>query len=64
MTIAVRCRYNRHLKEYESAGADIIVDEETLMGQMLARNITEHMREMSDTAMACALAGQQPEDLS
>ena len=64
LMIAARCRYNRHLPEFENAGVDIIVDEETLMGQVLAERITMHMQEISGTALACGLAGQQPEDAS
>jgi CPA2 family monovalent cation:H+ antiporter-2 len=62
LLIAVRCRYNRHLKEFEKAGADVIVDEETLMGQSLSVKITEHMQEISGEALACGLAGRNPED--
>ena len=62
LVIAVRCRYNRHLNEYESAGADLIIDEETLVGQTLAGRITEQMQEESGRALACGLAGQDPED--
>jgi CPA2 family monovalent cation:H+ antiporter-2 len=62
LLIAVRCRYNRHLKELEKAGADVIVDEETLMGQTLTLKIAEHMQEVSGEALACGLAGCNPED--
>jgi len=62
LVIAARCRYNRHLKEFENAGADIIVDEESLMGQTLAMKITENMQEVTGTALACGLAGRNPED--
>ena len=63
LMIAARCRYNRHLQEFESAGVDIIVDEETLMGEMLAEKITGHMQQISETALACGLAGRRSEDV-
>ncbi len=64
LLIAVRCRYNRHLQELEKAGANVIVDEETLMGQTLTLKIAEHMQEVSGEALACGLAGRNPEDAS
>lgn len=63
MTIAARCRYNRHLEEMRAAGADVVVDEETLVGHRLAHEIIEFMNETTGTALACRLAGKpdQPE---
>ena len=37
--IAVRCRHNRHMSDLREAGADIVVDEETTMGEVLSREI-------------------------
>jgi len=34
--IAARCRYNRHVADLQEAGADIVVDEEITMGNMLS----------------------------
>jgi CPA2 family monovalent cation:H+ antiporter-2 len=64
LVIAVRCRYNRHLKEFESAGADIIIDEETLVGQTLSQRIVEQLQAFSGAALACGLAGHDPQDAS
>jgi hypothetical protein len=64
LVIAVRCRYNRHMKEFENAGADIIIDEETLVGQTLSQRIVEHMQEFSGAALVCGLAGQDLQDAS
>jgi len=64
LTIVARCRYNRYLDDLKSAGADLVVDEETSMGQMLSRNIIEHLQDSSGTILACRLAGQTPEEIS
>ena len=61
LRIAARCRYNRHLGDLEKAGADVVVDEETTMGEMLSRKILEGLEETSDSLLACRLAGQTPE---
>ncbi|MEJ2040303.1 MAG: cation:proton antiporter [Desulfosarcinaceae bacterium] len=58
LAIAVRCRYNRHLEEMKSAGADIVVDEETVVGHLLAHEIIAFMHETSGTGLACRLAGK------
>ncbi len=58
LPIAARCRYNRHLKDLEDAGADIVVDEETRIGHILAHHILDFMRETSGEIIACRLAGQ------
>ena len=50
------------MADYEAAGADMIIDEETVIGQVLAQKIGEHMQEVTGTALACGLAGQAPED--
>ena len=57
LPVAARCRYNRHLKTIEQAGADIVVDEETQMGHMLAHQVIGFMQNNSGTALACRLAG-------
>lgn len=57
LPIAVRCRYNRHFKALERAGAQIVVDEETQIGHMLAHEIAAFMQDGSETALACRLAG-------
>jgi len=56
--LVVRCRYNRHLNELKQAGATIVVDEETTMGEMLSRKITEGLEDESGSLLACRLAGQ------
>ena len=58
MSIAARCRYNRYMKDLEKAGADMIIDEELNMGEMLSKKIIESIGESSGTNMACRLAGQ------
>jgi CPA2 family monovalent cation:H+ antiporter-2 len=61
LSIAARCRYNRHLADLEKAGADVVVDEETTVGQMLSQKIIENLDEISGCTLACRLAGQEPE---
>jgi Trk K+ transport system NAD-binding subunit len=61
LAIAARCRYNRHLSDLEKAGADIVIDEETTMGEMLGQKIMEGLEESSGAIMACRMGGQTPE---
>ena len=61
LNIVVRCRYNRHLADLEKAGADMVVDEETTMGQMLSQKIIENIEESSGSILACRLGGQTPD---
>ena len=60
ITIAVRCRYNRHMVSLHKAGADIVVDEEITMGDMLSRRIVEHLTDESGVLIACRIGGQTP----
>lgn len=64
LPIAVRSRYNRHFADLNAAGADIVVDEETVVGQTLSRAIVSFMQDADGTAMACRLSGKSPEDLA
>jgi CPA2 family monovalent cation:H+ antiporter-2 len=59
--IAVRCRYNRRVADLKGAGADIVVDEEISMGDMLSRQIVEYLKDDSGAVVACRLGGQTPE---
>jgi CPA2 family monovalent cation:H+ antiporter-2 len=61
LSIAVRCRYNRHLSDLEKAGADIVIDEETTIGEMLGQKIMESLEESSGAIIACRMGGQTPE---
>jgi CPA2 family monovalent cation:H+ antiporter-2 len=61
VTIVARCRYNRYLADLEKGGADIVIDEEATMGQMLSQKIIDYIKESSGSGMACRLAGQMPE---
>ncbi|MFC1875727.1 cation:proton antiporter [Thermodesulfobacteriota bacterium] len=60
ITIAVRCRYNRHMENLHQAGADIVVDEEITMGDMLSQRIVEHLTDESGVLIACRIGGQTP----
>jgi len=57
-TIIVRGRYNIHIREIEKAGAHLIIDEENLVGEELAKAVVGCLKgERSDLECACALAG-------
>ena len=58
LAIAARCRYHRHLEALRKAGADIVVDEETSIGHLLAHDIIDFMRESPGQTLACRLGGQ------
>ena len=58
VTIVARCRYNRYLDDLKNGGADIVIDEEVTMGQMLSQKIMEYIKESSGAGMVCRLAGQ------
>ncbi|PQP35032.1 sodium:proton exchanger [Desulfobacteraceae bacterium SEEP-SAG9] len=62
--IAVRCRHNRHVAELQGAGADIVVDEEITMGNMLSQQIVDHLTDDSGAVVACRLGGQTPEAIT
>ncbi len=62
--IAARCRYNRHVADLQEAGADIVVDEEITMGDMLSRQIVDYLTHDSGTVLACRLGGQTPEPIT
>ena len=59
--IAVRCRYNRNMADLKEAGADIVVDEEISIGDMLSRQIVDYLKDDSGAVVACRLGGQTPE---
>ena len=61
ISIAARCRYNRHMENLHKAGADIVVDEEITMGDKLSRQIVEHLSDESGVLVACRLSGHMPE---
>jgi len=62
--IAARCRYNRHVADLQGAGADIVVDEEVTMGNMLSRHIISYLTNGSAAVVACRLGGQSLESIT
>ncbi|MEJ2658777.1 MAG: NAD-binding protein [Desulfobacterales bacterium] len=62
--IAARCRYNRHVEDLQGAGADIVVDEEIAMGNMLSQKIVDFLMNDSAVVTACRLGGQSPESIA
>jgi CPA2 family monovalent cation:H+ antiporter-2 len=61
LSIVARSRYHRHLADLEKAGADVVVDEESTIGEMLTRKIKDCLEESSGVLLACRLAGQRLE---
>ncbi len=61
MNIAARCRYSRHMPDLKKAGADMVIDEEINMGQMLSQKIIESIGESSGANIACRISGQATE---
>jgi CPA2 family monovalent cation:H+ antiporter-2 len=61
LSIVARCRYHRRVADLEKAGADVVVDEESTIGEMLTRRIKDDLEESSGVLLACRLAGQRPE---
>lgn len=59
LSLVVRSRYNRHRKDLEKAGATVVVDEETLMGEMLSRRITDCLTDENCTLLAYDLKGEK-----
>jgi voltage-gated potassium channel Kch len=55
--LIVRCRYQRTRSDLERAGADIVVDEEFMVGQRLAQAVTDRLYEDQLPAMACVFTG-------
>jgi len=61
MPIAVRCRYNRHMTDLQKAGANIVVDGEITVGDMLSQEIMAYLTDELGALMACRLVGRMPE---
>lgn len=57
LLIVVRGRYNRYITDLVKAGADNVVDEETTIGRMLGRAVTESVGKSVDAELACRLGG-------
>ena len=62
LPIAARCRYHRHQEAVIKAGADIVVDEESLVGHQLAHRVVDFMKHASGEALVCRLMGRPMED--
>ena len=49
------------MEDLKKAGADIVVDEEVTMGDMLSRQIIAYLTDESGVLLACRLGGHMPE---
>ena len=58
--IVARSRYNIASQSLKDAGADAVVDEENTVGDKLAEEVMETVRETNREALGCALAGEKP----
>lgn len=62
ISLVVRSRYTRHRQDLADAGATIVVDEETTVGEMLSQKITDCLTEEDCTMLAFRLSGRKIED--
>ena len=60
LPLVARSRYNRHRQDLEDAGSVVVVDEETLMGEMLSSRIVDFLGDESCTVLACRITGKKP----
>ncbi len=58
LPIVARSRYNRHFNDLKKAGATVVVDEETLMGEMLSHQLTNCLADDNCTLLARRLTGK------
>ncbi len=58
LPIVARSRYNRHFNDLKQAGATVVVDEETMMGETLSREITHCLADDNCTLLARRLTGK------
>jgi CPA2 family monovalent cation:H+ antiporter-2 len=58
-SVIIRSRYNIATRELWELGAAFVVDEENVVGQELARQVIEFLREADSEAVTCAL---QPDE--
>lgn len=58
--IAARGRYHIHNASLMEAGATLVVDEEQLVGEGLAKATTDHLSETDMLSMACRMVGRKP----
>ena len=56
--IIARGRYNISLGDLKEDGADVVVDEESVVGEMLAQKLCELTLQQQRIALACGLAGE------
>jgi CPA2 family monovalent cation:H+ antiporter-2 len=61
LPIIARSRYQIAVPDLQKTGA-IVIDEEQTVGRAIAREVIEVLRQPQNAAMACALAGQRPEE--
>jgi CPA2 family monovalent cation:H+ antiporter-2 len=58
VAIIARGRYNISHGDLEDVGADIVVDEESFVGDMLAQKLCELTLQQQKITLACGLAGE------
>lgn len=59
LSLVVRSRYNMHNQDLVNAGATVVVDEESLMGEMISSQILDCVSDDTCTLMACRLTGRR-----
>ena len=58
--VIARSRYNIASESLETAGANVVVDEEQTIGDELAQAVMDSYRQVNINALGCALAGENP----
>jgi K+:H+ antiporter len=59
--IIARSRYHNASESLRKSGATVVVDEESTIGDELAREIMGPIQQVNRNALACALAGKDPD---
>jgi len=59
--IIARGRFHRHIPLLEEAGAELVVDEEQMVGARLAEITVSQLSEMDFYGVACRMVGKNPE---
>jgi voltage-gated potassium channel Kch len=57
--IIVRCRYHRAYWELEKAGANVIVDEEYVVGESMSQHAVEYLADETGQVLACRMSGSE-----
>ena len=60
--IIARSRYHNATESLKKSGANVVMDEESIIGNELAQEIMDIFRQVNRNALGCALAGENPKN--